>query len=112
MLQLKCFGLYFEGILNRKWLLSYKTNDISYRDARGFGDMFPSKILKRLMQSDAFLCIILIGLSPERSTIISYYKNIDYSYTPGYTPAIGDAPRENKKCVFTIFGIKIAFVTY
>ena len=21
MLQLKCFGLYFEGILNRKWLL-------------------------------------------------------------------------------------------
>ena len=23
MLQLKRFGLYFEGILNRKWLLSY-----------------------------------------------------------------------------------------
>ena len=23
MLQLKCFGLYFEGILNRKWLRSY-----------------------------------------------------------------------------------------
>ena len=42
MLQLKSFGLYFEGILNRKWLLS--CSDISYRDARGFGDMLPSKI--------------------------------------------------------------------
>ena len=36
MLQLKSFGLYFEGILNRKCLLSY-SSDISYRDARGFG---------------------------------------------------------------------------
>ena len=36
MLQLKRFGLYFEGILNRKWLLSYRNIDISYRDARGF----------------------------------------------------------------------------
>ena len=42
MLQLKRFGLYFEGIMNRKWLLSYRNNDVSYRDARGFG----SKILK------------------------------------------------------------------
>ena len=37
MLQLKRFGLYLEGILNRKWLLSYKNNDISYRDAMGLG---------------------------------------------------------------------------
>ena len=43
MLQLKRFRLYFEGILNRKWLLSY---DISYRVARGFGDMHLAKILK------------------------------------------------------------------
>ena len=34
MLQLKRFGLYFERILNRKWLLSYRNSDISYRDAR------------------------------------------------------------------------------
>ena len=46
MLQLKRFGLYFEGILNKKWLLSYRNNDISYRDARGFGGMFQEKILK------------------------------------------------------------------
>ena len=30
MLQLKLFGIYFEGFLNRKWLLSYRNNDISY----------------------------------------------------------------------------------
>ena len=30
MLQLKRFGLYFERILNSKWLLSYRNNDISY----------------------------------------------------------------------------------
>ena len=46
MLQLKRFGLYFEGILNRKWLLSYRNSDISYRDARGSGDMFSAVILK------------------------------------------------------------------
>ena len=46
MLQLKRFGLHFEGILNRKWLLSYRNSDISYRDARGLGDMLPAKILK------------------------------------------------------------------
>ena len=48
-------NLYFEGIMNRKWLLSHhytcteKTicnNDISYRDAGGFGSMLPKKILK------------------------------------------------------------------
>ena len=46
MLQLKRFGLYFEGIMNRKWLLSYRNKDISYRDARRFGSMLPEKILK------------------------------------------------------------------
>ena len=46
MLQLKRFDSYFEGILNRKWLLSYRNSDISYRDARGFRDMLPTKILK------------------------------------------------------------------
>ena len=39
MLQLKRFVLYFEGILNKKWLLSHRNNYISYRDARGFGDI-------------------------------------------------------------------------
>ena len=46
LLQLKHFGLYFEGIINSKWLLSYRNNDISYRDARVFGSMLPRKILK------------------------------------------------------------------
>ena len=44
MLQLKHFRLYFEGIMNRKLLLSYRNNDISYRDARGFGCMLHEKI--------------------------------------------------------------------
>ena len=39
MLHLKRFRLYFEGILNRKWLLSYRNSDISYRDAGGFEDI-------------------------------------------------------------------------
>ena len=46
MLIMKRFGLYFEGNMNRKWLLSYRNNDISYRDARLFGSMLPEKILK------------------------------------------------------------------
>ena len=46
MLQLKRLGLHFEGILNRKWLLSYRISDISYKDVKGFGDMLPPKILK------------------------------------------------------------------
>ena len=46
MLQLKRFGLYFERILNSKWLLLYRNNDISYRDAWGFGGMLCEKILK------------------------------------------------------------------
>ena len=43
MLQWKRFGLCFEVILNRKWLRSYRNNDISYRDAMGLGDMLPEK---------------------------------------------------------------------
>ena len=43
LLQLKRFGLYFEGILCRKWLLSYRYNDISYRYARGFRASSPRK---------------------------------------------------------------------
>ena len=46
MLQLKRLGLYLDGILNRKWLLSYRNNDISYRDAREFGGMLLEKIWK------------------------------------------------------------------
>ena len=41
MLQLKCFRLYFEGIMNGEWLLSYRNHDISYIDARVFGSMLP-----------------------------------------------------------------------
>ena len=43
MLQLKHFGLHFEKILNRKWLLSYRNSDISYRDAKGSGTCSPRK---------------------------------------------------------------------
>ena len=46
ILQLKHFGFYFEGIMNRKRLISYRNNDISYRDAREFEGMLPEKILK------------------------------------------------------------------
>ena len=46
MLQLKRLGLYLDRILNRKWLLSYRNIDISYRDARGFGGMLLEKIWK------------------------------------------------------------------
>ena len=52
LLQLKLFGLYFEGILGRKWLFSYRNNDISYRDARRFRGMLIEKILKWLMRFD------------------------------------------------------------
>ena len=54
MLKWKRFGLYFEVIMNRKWLLSYINNDISYRDARGSGGMLPMKIFNRMVQSGAF----------------------------------------------------------
>ena len=36
MLQLKRFGLYFERILNNKWLLSYRNHDICCTHTRGF----------------------------------------------------------------------------
>ena len=78
MLQLKRFGLYFEGILNKKWLLSYRNNDISYRDAMELGDMLPEKILKWLMQSGAFWCIILKRLSLKKVPLF-IIKYIDYS---------------------------------
>ena len=35
-------GEIFENML--RLLLSYRDSDISYRDARGFGDMIPAKI--------------------------------------------------------------------
>ena len=35
-------------------VLVYILIDISYRDARGFGEMLPAKILKCLMQSGGF----------------------------------------------------------
>ena len=44
VLKLKRFGLQFKGIMDRKSLLSYRNNAISYRDARGFGSMLPEKI--------------------------------------------------------------------
>ena len=56
MLQLKRFGLYFEGILNRKWLLSYGNNDISYRDAMGLGDIIPENFFE---QTDAVWCALM-----------------------------------------------------
>ena len=46
MLQLKRFSSYFEGILNRKWLLSYRNIDITYRHARVFEGMLTEKTLK------------------------------------------------------------------
>ena len=55
MLQLKRFVLYFEEILNKKWLLSHRNNYISYRDARGFGDMLPQKI----EMIDAIWCVLM-----------------------------------------------------
>ena len=64
--------------MNRKWLLSYRNNDILYRYARGFGGMLPEKILKRLMQSGAFLMHYFDRLS-LKSTTICYKKNIDYT---------------------------------
>ena len=84
MLQLKRFGLYFEGIMNRKWLLSNRNNDISYRDARVFESMLPEKILKKLMQSGAFFMHYFDRLSFKKVPLF-IIKNIDYSYTPGYT---------------------------
>ena len=65
--------------MNRKWLLSYR-NNISYRDARGFGGMLPEKILKLLMQSGAFLMHCFDRLS-LKSTTICYKKLSIIHYT-------------------------------
>ena len=51
MLQLKRFGLYFEGIMN---ILSYRNNEINYRDAKGFGSMLPETNFKMI---DAIWCV-------------------------------------------------------
>ena len=56
MLQLKYFSLYFEGIMNRKWLLSYRNNYISYRDAREFGGMLPENFFEMI---DAIWCVLM-----------------------------------------------------
>ena len=64
MLHLKRIGLYFEGILNRKWLLSYRNSDISYRDARGFGDMLPAKNFEMI---DAIWLVLIYYLDQIKS---------------------------------------------
>ena len=56
MLQLKRFGLYFEGIMNRKWLLSYRNNDISYSDARGFRGHAPRENFEMI---NAIWCVLM-----------------------------------------------------
>ena len=48
---------------------------------------------------DAIWCVLMYYFDQIKflkSTII-YYKNIDYSYTPGYTLVMGDAHRDIKK---------------
>ena len=56
MLQLKRLGLYLDRILNRKWLLSYRSNDISNREARGFGGHAPRENLEMI---DAFWYLLM-----------------------------------------------------
>ena len=56
MLQLKRFGIYFKGILNRKWLLSYRNNDISDRDAMGLGGHAPREIFQMI---DVSWCVLI-----------------------------------------------------
>ena len=77
MLQLKRFVLYFEGILNKKWLLSHRNNYISYSDARGFGTCSR----KNFEMIDAIWCVLMYyfdQITSYKSTII-YYKNNYYS---------------------------------
>ena len=50
MLQLKRFGLYFEGILNRKWLLHIEIMISATEMLGGSGACFPRKF----MQSSGF----------------------------------------------------------
>ena len=73
--------------MNRKWLLSFRNNDFSYIDARGFGGMLPEKILRWLMQSTAFLMHYFDRLSLKSTTINCYKKYLLY-ITPGYTLAM------------------------
>ena len=51
MLQLKRFGLYFEGIMN---ILSYRNNEINYRDAKRFGSML---LEANFIMIDAIWCV-------------------------------------------------------
>ena len=103
--------------MNRKWLLSYRNNNISCRDARGFGGMLPENILKWLMQSGAFLMHYFDRLS-LKSTTICYKKNIDYTLhlTTLLLWVILLLEKFKKTCsswcVFIIFCIKVALVTY
>ena len=61
--------------------------------------MPPEEILKWLMQSGAFWCIILIRLSLKKVPYVLFIiKYIDYSYTTGNSVAVGYfAPRETLK---------------
>ena len=56
MLQLKRFGIYFESNLNRKWLLSYRNSDISYREAIGIRGHVPPENLEII---DAIWCVLM-----------------------------------------------------
>ena len=46
MLQFKRFGLYFEGIMNRKWLLSYRIMKSATEMLRGSGACSLRQIFK------------------------------------------------------------------
>ena len=59
VLQLKRFGLYFEGIINGKWLLSYRNNDISYRDAGGGGGVREHAPRENFKMIDAIWCVLM-----------------------------------------------------
>ena len=56
ILLLKRFGLYFEGILNRKWLFSNRNSDISDRDARGSGTYAPRENFEMI---GAIWCVLM-----------------------------------------------------
>ena len=72
--------------MNRKWLLSYRNNDISYRDAREFGGYSPRENFKMI---DAIWCVLMhyFDRLSLKSTTICYKKYLLY-ITPGYTPAM------------------------
>ena len=92
LLQLKRFGLYFEGIPNRSQkiaLFIYRCNDISYRDAKRFVGMLPEKFWIDWCCLVQYWCTILIRFSLKKVPLF-IIKNVDYSYTPGYTLAMGN----------------------